>query len=162
MVNGKSVVRDLQVYELHSDGSAHNWYIDEEGYKVSSRTSEHGRYLYPQWLPIQRNRNDRCQDCRDWRHRRCGQNIKQPVCNLCGGLHLDRECPRGTGSREELVRRKREIERLIEEEKKMGIFRAVEEEMDSRYAPGGKQDQRKVQTGTGNRGTAPTHELNDE
>jgi hypothetical protein len=72
--------------------------------------------------------------------------MRQPVCNLCEALHLDTECPRGVGFREDLIRRRPEIDRLVtEEEKRGGHFRSVEEEMDARYEPSGKLDSRKVQ-----------------
>jgi len=48
IVNRKRVVRELQVYELHREGYAHNWYTDKEGYKVSLRSSEDGPYAPPQ------------------------------------------------------------------------------------------------------------------
>jgi len=143
MVNEKRVVRELEVYKLHRDSHAHNCYTDKEAYRVSSRMSEHGPYAPPQWTP--NYRKDRCRDCGDWRHQRCGQNMKQPVCNLCQGLHLDRGYARGVESRENHLKRKREIERLIQEsERKERKFRSVEEEMDVRYEPGKEPDRRKT------------------
>jgi len=46
------VVRKLEVYKLHRDrdGFAHNWYIDKDGWRVSSRASEHGPYAPPSGL----------------------------------------------------------------------------------------------------------------
>jgi len=142
MVYGKKVVRKMKVFQMHRDG-VHNYYINKEGYKVSSRTLEHGPYVPPQWTP--NYRKDRCRDCGGWGHTRCGQNMKQPICNICRELHLDRECPRGVGSREDLERRKREIERLIEqEEERLGKFKTVEREMDAKYSVGKAQNQRKT------------------
>jgi len=83
-------------------------------------------------------------DCGDWRNRRCGQNRRLPVCNVCRGLHLDQECPRGVGSWEDLEKRKREVERLIKEKEVLSDrLRTIEEEMDDRYPKGGKQNPKK-------------------
>jgi len=141
MLYGKKVVKKLKVFKLVREGP-HNFYINEEGYKVSSRASEHGPFAPQQWSP-HKGRNA-CSDCGDWRHRRCGQNRRLPVCNVCGGLHLDRECPRGVGSREDLEERKREVKRLIKEKEALSVqLRTIEEEMDIRYPKGGKQNPKK-------------------
>lgn len=42
MVNGKRVVRDLEVYRLHRDGHTRSCYMDKNGYRVTSRALEHG------------------------------------------------------------------------------------------------------------------------
>ena len=131
---GKRVVRKLKVFPLTRDG-IHNFYVNEEGYKVSSRTSEHGPYVPPQWSPYKGR--DSCADCGDWIHRRCGQNRRLLACNICNGLHLDRECPRGRESLADLKKRREEVERLVEEEeRRLGRFKSVEEEMDNRYPKG--------------------------
>ena len=46
MVYGKRVNRKMKVFPLVRDGS-HNFYINEEGSKVSSKASEHGPYAPP-------------------------------------------------------------------------------------------------------------------
>jgi len=46
IVYGKKVIKKLKVFQLVRDGT-HNFYVNEEGYKVSSRASEHGRYAPP-------------------------------------------------------------------------------------------------------------------
>jgi len=138
---GKNMVGKLKVYPLSRDGN-HNFYVNEEGYKVSSRTSEHGPYVPPQWSPYKGK--DNCVDCGDWRHKRCGQNRRLPICNLCNGLHLDRECLRGRESLADLKKRREEVERLVEEEeKRLGRFETVEEEIDNRYPKGRPQNQKK-------------------
>jgi len=139
MIYGKRVVGKLKVFQLHRDG-AYNYYVNEKVYKVSWRASEHGPYAPPQWSPYRGK--DKCPDCGDWRHRRCSQNMRQPVCNVCKGLHLDGECPRGMGSLEDLRRRKRKIARLLEaEERRMGKFEMIEEEMEARYPTGKAKNQ---------------------
>jgi len=141
MVYGKKIVKKLKVFKLVREGP-HNFYINEEGYRVSSRGSEHGLFAPPQWSPY-KGRNA-CSDYGDWRHRRCGQNRRLPVCNVCGGLHLDTGCPRGVGSREDLEKRKREVERLIKEKETLSVqLKTIEEEMDNRYPKGGKQNPKK-------------------
>jgi len=141
LVYGKQVNRKMKVFPLIRDGP-HNFYINEEGYKVSSRASEDGPYAPLQWSPY-KGRNA-CRDCGDWRHQRCGQNRRLPVCNICQGLHLDRECPRGTESREDMEKRRREVEKLRREKQDLEErLRIVEEEMDMRYPKGVEQDRRK-------------------
>ena len=141
LVYGKQVNRKMKIFPLVRDGP-HNFYINEEGSKVSSRASEHGPYAPPQWSPY-KGRNA-CRDCGDWRHQRCGQNKRLPVCNICQGLHLDRECPRGTESREDMERRRREVEKLRREKQDLEErLRTVEGEMDTRYPKGVEQDRRK-------------------
>jgi len=141
MVYGKKVTKKMKVFQLVRDGP-HNFYVNEEGYKVASRTSEHGPYVPPQWSPY-KGRNA-CSDCGDWRHRRCGQDRRLPTCNICRGLHLDRECPRGVESREDVERRRREVEKLRREKERLeGKLKTIEEEMDERYTKGKEQDPRK-------------------
>jgi len=152
MVYGKKVVRKMKAFQLVRDGP-HSFYMNEEGYKVSSRTSEHGPYNPPQWSPY-KGRNA-CSDCGDWRHRRCGQDRRLPVCKICRGLHLDRECPRGVESREEVEKRKREVEELRREKERLeGKLRTIEEEMDERYVKGKEQDPRKHHGRVGKSGAA--------
>jgi len=168
MVFGKKTARKLKVFPLVRDGP-HNFYVNEEGFKVSSRTSEHGPYAPPQWSPY-KGKNS-CADCGDWRHRRCGQNRRLPMCNICQGLHLDRECPRGVESREDVEKRKREIKELVREKERLEKkLKTVEEEMDERYPKGKGQDPRKHHGGNdgkvremGNRtkGADPHHTTNE-
>jgi len=168
MVFGKKTARKLKVFPLVRDGP-HNFYVNEEGSKVSSRTSEHGPYAPPQWSPY-KGKNT-CADCGDWRHRRCGQNRRLPTCNICRGLHLDRECPRGVESREDVEKRKREIKELVREKERLEKkLKMVEEEMDERYPKGKEQDLRKHHGGNdgkarerGNqtKGADPHHTTNE-
>jgi len=156
IMHRKRVVKNMKVYQLNRDGKNHNWYIDKEGYRVSSRTSEHAAFIPPQWtLNVT---SDRCRDCGDWRHSRCGQNMQKPVCNICEQLHLDMERLRGLGLREDLLKRRQEIGRLLwEEEEKEGNFDSDERQMDVRYPPGRLPDTRKThQEGKANRGKAPS------
>jgi len=41
---GKTVIRKLEVYQLHREGT-NNYYFNKDGYKVCSRTSQHGPYV---------------------------------------------------------------------------------------------------------------------
>jgi len=45
-INGKRVVRKMEVYKLVRD-SSHNHYINKESSRVSKRISENGPYVLP-------------------------------------------------------------------------------------------------------------------
>lgn len=90
--------------------------------------------------------------------------MKLPSCNLFHGLHLDREGRRGVATREDLLRRKQEIEALLKrEDMKEGIFNTVEEEMEEKYPIGRRLNPRKThETSKANGGKAPTYSVDDK